>query len=130
MFCDEHGTADYCPECLGELHEKSMAVMQAENKQLQLLADSRHEQIKEDGATIKSLQSVVEKTDADWRTECISFFRWWWNQDGTNTERGYDDWVAQGKPTLEVTPPHTHRFMYFGDQKKRRCADCNVVEGE
>ena len=23
-----------------------------------------------------------------------------------------------------------HRFMWFGDQKKRRCADCNKIESE
>lgn len=29
----------------------------------------------------------------------------------------------------QTAPSCDHRFMYFGDQTKRRCADCYVVEG-
>lgn len=33
---------------------------------------------------------------------------------------------ALAQPAAECN----HRFMYFGDQKRRRCADCNTVEPE
>lgn len=32
-------------------------------------------------------------------------------------------------PIAQTAPQCNHRFMHFGDQKKRRCADCCVVEG-
>jgi len=32
-------------------------------------------------------------------------------------------------PIAQTAPQCNHRFMYFGDQTKRRCADCCVVEG-
>ena len=28
------------------------------------------------------------------KTAFVSFFQWWWNQPGTNTEQGFDDWAA------------------------------------
>jgi len=27
------------------------------------------------------------------KEHAIAFFTWWWNQPGTNTEQGYDEWV-------------------------------------
>lgn len=28
------------------------------------------------------------------KTAFVAFFHWWWNQPGTNTEQGFDDWAA------------------------------------
>lgn len=29
----------------------------------------------------------------------VRFFQWWWNQPGTNTNSGYDEWVEKGRPS-------------------------------
>lgn len=38
-------------------------------------------------------------------------------------------WQARAARPAQTAPQCNHRFMYFGDQTKRRCADCCVVEG-
>lgn len=37
----------------------------------------------------------IERLRAERKNDCVEFFRWWWNQPGTNTEKGYDAWCAE-----------------------------------
>lgn len=32
---------------------------------------------------------------------CVAFFYWWWNQRGSNTADGFDQWVNEGMPGLK-----------------------------
>ena len=36
----------------------------------------------------------INELEAERKTDCINFFRWFWNQPGTNAEQGYDKWLA------------------------------------
>lgn len=36
------------------------------------------------------------------KAEAVAFFRWWHNQPGANTDDGYDQWLEEGRPGLEV----------------------------
>ena len=40
MFCDVHGTADYCPDCLGHIHEKAMEAAKARIDELEAKLDA------------------------------------------------------------------------------------------
>ena len=39
--------------------------------------------------------SLVNKNEI--KQYCVSFFRWWWNKGGTNTEEGFDEWWDKRK---------------------------------
>lgn len=43
---------------------------------------------------IRRLQAKLKRVEAKRKDDCVSFFHWWWNQGGTNTGQGYDDWKA------------------------------------
>lgn len=43
-----------------------------------------------DGATM----IVSPDGDHPLKPAFVAFFCWWWNQPGTNTEQGFDDWAA------------------------------------
>jgi hypothetical protein len=34
MFCDEHGTANFCPDCMSDLKDERIAELRAENATL------------------------------------------------------------------------------------------------
>ncbi len=38
-------------------------------------------------------QTRIAELEADRKTDCVNFFRWFWNQPGTNAEQGYDEWL-------------------------------------
>lgn len=40
------------------------------------------------------LQARVEKLESERKRDCVAFFQWWWNQPGSNTAQGYDEWIA------------------------------------
>jgi hypothetical protein len=43
-------------------------------------------------AYIKQRTRIAE-LEADRKRDCVDFFRWFWNQPGSNTEQGYDSWL-------------------------------------
>jgi len=45
-------------------------------------------------AEIERLQARVETLEGNRKRDCVAFFQWWWNKPGSNTEQGYDAWVA------------------------------------
>ena len=55
MFCGEHGTLDYCPECLSEERD---GVLEKRVKELESLACELHEQVYDN----PYLDSLFEKT--------------------------------------------------------------------
>ena len=41
----------------------------------------------------KFMQSYAdEQLEKDLKKHCTEFFYWWYNQGGTNTEQGFDEW--------------------------------------
>lgn len=34
----------------------------------------------------------IEKLEAERKSDCVEFFRWFWNAPGTNADQGYDAW--------------------------------------
>ena len=40
------------------------------------------------------LRDELKQANADRKKDCVDFFRWFWNAPGTNTEQGYDEWLA------------------------------------
>lgn len=64
----------------------------------------------------QALKMPAQVTAAMWRAAHVSM-----ETDG--------DLALALQEALNAAPQCRHRFMYFGDQKKRRCADCCVVEG-
>ena len=36
----------------------------------------------------------INELETERKTDCMNFFRWFWNQPGTNAEQGYDKWLA------------------------------------
>lgn len=42
---------------------------------------------------------------AELKRYCTEFFRWWYNQPGSNTDQGYDEWVKQAFPILPTPEP-------------------------
>jgi hypothetical protein len=51
-------------------------------------------------AEVKKLEAEVKQLQEGEKERCVEFFRWWYNQPGTNTEQGYDRWVAECTPEL------------------------------
>ena len=51
------------------------------------------------------------KTDKEKiKTIATTFFRWWWNQGGTNTEQGFDTWAkTEGKELLQPTTEESNK---------------------
>lgn len=43
---------------------------------------------------ISQLQAEIERLKSERKEHAVAFFRWWWNQGGTNTEDGYDEFIA------------------------------------
>jgi hypothetical protein len=41
------------------------------------------------------MEGNLPQTEEELKKFCVEFFRWWWNQPGTNTECGYDVWRKQ-----------------------------------
>ena len=37
-------------------------------------------------------QARIEQLEGGRKKDCVAFFRWFWNQPGTNAEQGYDSW--------------------------------------
>jgi len=42
----------------------------------------------------KALKVELDALKTSRKKDCVAFFCWWWNQLGTNTEQGYDEWAA------------------------------------
>lgn len=40
----------------------------------------------------EALRKVPKK---DLKAVCVKFFYWWYNQPGSNTEQGFDDWYNE-----------------------------------
>jgi len=49
----------------------------------------------------------IEELEAERKRDCCAFFRWWWNQPGTNTEDGYDQWLAAAQKEDGDAESHT-----------------------
>lgn len=43
--------------------------------------------------TRKELEQRIKDLEADRKKDCTDFFYWWFNQPGTNTQAGYDEWL-------------------------------------
>lgn len=56
---------------------------------------------------LERLSAEIRQLQEDRKRDCVDFFRWWHNQPGSNTEQGYEEWVAS------VSDRHTYK-----------CEDC------
>jgi len=36
----------------------------------------------------------IDELEASRKSDCVDFFRWWWNELGSNTDDGYDQWLS------------------------------------
>ena len=45
-----------------------------------------------------ALQARIEALEGERKRDCVAFFQWWWNQPGSNTAQGYDEWLAATEP--------------------------------
>ena len=43
---------------------------------------------------IQTLFERIAELETQIKSDCVNFFRWFWNQPGTNAEQGYDKWLA------------------------------------
>ena len=57
------------------------------------LNDYNKKMIENYQSSLDELQAVVDLHPKMLKRHTIDFFRWWWNQGGTNTEQGYDSWL-------------------------------------
>ena len=76
-----------------------------DKERLREIAKCRNERIwrlKVKYAEIKALAQYALDEETRRRKDCIEFFRWWWNQGGTNTEQGYDAWLKHKADELEA----------------------------
>ncbi len=39
----------------------------------------------------------VTEPEENKKQDAVTFFQWWWNQPGSNTEQGYDQWIESKK---------------------------------
>jgi hypothetical protein len=56
---------------------------------VRIVTDYKHAQ-----QIIIELDARIAKLEASRKSDCVDFFRWWWNEPGQNTEQGYDEWRA------------------------------------
>ena len=87
---------------LPEFPEDKIKRLEAENKRLNAeFKNLREEYIErqewgaeQSMAVIKERDARIEQLEGDKKKDCCDFFRWFWNQPGTNAEQGYDSWIA------------------------------------
>ena len=43
---------------------------------------------------VSELEEHITELKAQRKSDCVNFFRWFWNQPGTNADQGYDEWIT------------------------------------
>jgi hypothetical protein len=44
-------------------------------------------------STLRKAEGRIAELESERKNDCINFFRWFWNQPGTNADQGYDEWL-------------------------------------
>ena len=50
------------------------------------------------GPLLDTMQALLDRNrvlEGERKHDCVAFFRWFWNQPGTNAEQGYDAWLQE-----------------------------------
>ncbi len=78
MFCSEHGTLDYCPECVNEWQVEQVAKLEATIASFAAVDAARREENAKLEATIAELREAaraVVESDADARRQQVTHWK-------------------------------------------------------
>ena len=78
---------------IGEL-QGTIKLLRKDKQMFYEVEKGRAEQAAIDKDFIQQYQREIEQLQASRKRDCVDFFRWFWNQPGTNAEQGYDKWLS------------------------------------
>jgi YesN/AraC family two-component response regulator len=78
-----------------EAKEKAMKLQVEETDRLRAINRELQQKLaeaKSQNENKSDVNGILLKSKAELKKICCDYFRWWWNQPGTNTEQGFEKW--------------------------------------